>query len=135
MSRLRIHSLILNDAQVDLTRIPRAPRFRPDFMSHTPRIQIADNVQVLQEESEKIIDDDDDEDGRPRMRFYRSHKVLGSLYRAIDEQQFLADLHNAAKAGINSTSALQKVWNYVERETMGFQWDHLIDECKDIKGM
>ena len=106
-------------------------------MSHSPRIHISESLEVLLEESETTIDDgdDDDDDDRPRMRFYKSNKVLGSLYRAIDEQQFLNSIQKAANTGTQSTSALKKVWNYVEQETLGFQWNHLLDIYKDIKEM
>lgn len=71
---------------VNITHLPRAPNYRPDFLSSGPIIELTDKSTV-ELEREYLREDDDDEDDRPRHGFYKSDKVLGKLYRAVDESQ------------------------------------------------
>ncbi|PGH03899.1 hypothetical protein AJ80_08601 [Polytolypa hystricis UAMH7299] len=121
---------------VDLTLIPRFPRYRPDFMTPNPRVHIAESISVLEEQDEKVVDDDDDEEERQPMKFYKSEKVLGHLFRAIDEQAFLKKLQDAGQRSSSATGTppiLQSLLAYVGRETQGFVWDHHIEEAHRIK--
>ncbi|KAK2748106.1 hypothetical protein FQN57_001229 [Myotisia sp. PD_48] len=120
---------------VDVMRIPPGIRYRPDFMAPSPRIPIAESLDALADPAQTVLEEDDDEDDdRPRTRFYRSNKILGHLYRGIDEQDFLRNLHKIARTDpYSGTSTLQKVWNYIHEETKGFQWDHYVDDSIKIK--
>ncbi|KAF3483720.1 RNA-dependent RNA polymerase [Arthroderma uncinatum] len=118
---------------VNVQSIPRAPRYRPDFMAPSPRFHISDSIEDIITASEKILEDDDDND-RPRTLYYKSHNILGQLYRSIDEQSFLRKLRDVGTVdNSNRKSALQMVWKYVQKEMDGFFWSHLTGICKDIK--
>ncbi|KAL1954786.1 hypothetical protein VTO42DRAFT_734 [Malbranchea cinnamomea] len=78
-----------------------------------------------------ITNDYDDE--RPQMRYYKSQKTLGLLYRNIDEAKFLAEIRSLGRKKPGSTDVLHGVWEYVRNETQGFEWMHLIDEVKHIR--
>lgn len=90
---------------VDITKLPKAPRYRPDLLVPTsliclnlmlivlfyslssgPIIEITDKAEI-ELEREYLKENDDDEDDQPRHGFYRSEKVLGKLYRAVDENK------------------------------------------------
>jgi hypothetical protein len=100
-------------------------------MAPGPRVHIADSIELLEEKTDVTIDEDDD-DEQPEMRYYKSKKILGELYRSIDEQEFLKTLHQSAG---ETTDVLEGVWRYVQKETMGFQWDHLFSAVQDVKEM
>ncbi|KAK2811756.1 hypothetical protein FQN50_001794 [Emmonsiellopsis sp. PD_5] len=119
---------------VDLDRIPRFPRYRPDFMAPGPRVHIEESLTLLEENEQMTVqDDDDDEDERPQTRFYKSTKVLGTLYRSIDEQEFLFERRNARDRPSNSNIVLMRLWAYIREETKGFVWDHLLEEARNIR--
>ncbi|KAK2731821.1 hypothetical protein FQN55_004435 [Onygenales sp. PD_40] len=119
---------------VDLDRIPRFPRYRPDFMAPGPRVHIEESLTLLEENEQMTVqDDDDDDDERPPTRFYKSTKVLGTLYRSIDEQEFLFERRNARDRPANSNIVLMRLWDYIREETKGFVWDHLLGEARNIR--
>jgi hypothetical protein len=107
-------------------------------MAPGPRVQVAESIDLLQAESDYIWDDqendDDDDDSRPGLRYYKSQRVLGHLYRAIDEKEFLRDLQSVPKER-PSANLLNALWQYVQHETAGFLWDHCKDIGYDIKEM
>lgn len=74
---------------VELSLLPRSPRWRPDFLSPGAQITIHDKAVIAMDEHvaapQGNEDDEDSEDG-PRHRYYASDKILGQLYRAVDEQ-------------------------------------------------
>lgn len=117
-------------------------------MAPGPRVQIAEDISLLKttETSPTGQEDEEEEEDRPRLRYYRSEKVLGELYRAIDEQAFLEGFQSSAKSLVErheyndplnrmATSVLQSLWAYVRRETAVFQTDHLLAEARNIKEM
>ncbi|KAH7039872.1 RNA dependent RNA polymerase-domain-containing protein [Microdochium trichocladiopsis] len=66
----------------------RAPRYRPDFMSPTPPANLKNRSEIAFETpllpAEEI--DEDDQSG-PQFQYYKSDKVLGKLFRNIDEER------------------------------------------------
>jgi len=96
-------------AQADISRLPKHPRIRPDFMAPGP----------------------------PQTRYYMSRQVIGQLYRAIDETAFIDELRDTAKADStpNAPDIFQALWLYVQRETTGFQWAHHTSAAKEVKEM
>ncbi|KMP02248.1 hypothetical protein CIRG_10071 [Coccidioides immitis RMSCC 2394] len=118
---------------VDLTRIPKRPRYYPDFMAPNPRIKIADSIEVVEEEQYLAEDEDDDEDERPQRRYYKSNRILGVMYRNINEQEFLNAVRNASKLRRDDNTLLNAIWDYVASETEGFQWDHLVEDGRKVK--
>ncbi|KAI1281576.1 RNA dependent RNA polymerase-domain-containing protein [Xylaria sp. FL0933] len=71
-----------------LTRIPH----RPDFLAPAPPTNIIDRSEI-QFEPRVIVsaDADEDDDAGPKHQFYKSDKMLGKLYRAIDEKKIWKD--------------------------------------------
>lgn len=56
----------------------------------------------------------DDEDDTPTYRYYESDKILGKLFRAIDEHEIFADVQQSKtrKAG---NAVLSGILKYIER--------------------
>jgi hypothetical protein len=125
---------------VDMQMLPRSKPLRPDFMAPGPRYKIErQGIQLMEEEIE-------DEEGdvvtaldpeSTQMKYYESSRVLGRLYRAIDEQKFLKELQTQSKsspttAGLGPT-LIDKVWQYALQQTHLVQWNHHVDHARDIR--
>lgn len=76
----------------------------------------------------------------PKIRYYESKKVLGKLYRNIDEYIFLEELQKQAQSLSQANQDVRanqdvigSVWNYVLVNCRLIQWEHCIDMAKNIK--
>lgn len=62
-----------------------------------------------------------------RVRYYKSNKTLGKLYRRIDEKTFFTQMRDNFQTIQNRhqrDTLLQKLERYVDREAMSVQWTH-----------
>jgi hypothetical protein len=76
-----------------------------------------------------------DPEQRPT-RYYESRKVLGQLYRLIDEKGFYKSLHANSQAKANGISEMLKdLWGYAEREAAGVQFSDYLGIARDIRAM
>ncbi|KAI1129860.1 RdRP-domain-containing protein [Nemania abortiva] len=67
-------------------------KYRPDFLAPAPPANIVDKTEIRFEAPvAPSADADEDDDAGPRHKFYRSDKILGELYRAIDEKKIWKD--------------------------------------------
>ena len=112
-------------------------------MAPSPRVTVEKNTWMLEEEPPRGLAEEDedpvsalDPDAKS-YRYYESEKVLGKLYRAIDEKNFLAELQRRAReleATDNSDKALiHRLWAYVQSQTRLIQWDHYREWAREIK--
>lgn len=66
----------------------RCNRFRPDFMAPSAPMKLKKRTEISFDEAEvEDAGDDEDENKAPRYDYYESEKILGKLYRAIDEKK------------------------------------------------
>lgn len=94
----------------------------------------------MQIEDENVEDDklQDLEVEVAPMRYYRSQKVLGLLYRAIDEQNFLLAMQQEHEdlllAAVSSATLPEKLLKYMLRqaEQYGVMFSHHKDLAQDI---
>lgn len=123
--------------QADLSTMPRHSNVKPDFQAPGPRVLIEKKIDLDGDSSDDEDDDDDgDDDTPPRIRYYESPKVLGKLYRAIDEQKIFGHIQiQSQQLGSMSSvdSVLDRVWNYVQNATALIQYDHYTVFAKDAK--
>lgn len=129
---------------IDPSQFPKTQPRRPDFMAPGPRYKIEkQGIQLIEEEMEDKEDEDEedvvtalDPEGM-KMRYYESQRVLGQLYRQIDEQDFLEDLQKRSQtshmaAGTEPT-LIDQIWQYALRQTRLVQWAHQKDHARDIR--
>ncbi|THV87176.1 RNA-directed RNA polymerase [Aureobasidium pullulans] len=124
---------------VSMDRAPRVPRVKPDFMAPSPRVilesgGLASFQDALENEQDEENDPISDLDGVRPIRYYRSEKALGHLYRAIDEHQFLETMQNVPKLahGLEDT-VLDTLWTYIQQHISVVQWQHHTDLARQIR--
>ena len=123
--------------------MPRYSNVRPDFQAPGPRVLIEKTIKIDEQDSDD--ESDEEEDGNAdmsiqsyqKLRYYESLKVLGKLYRAIDEHHFFEELkQNADLSGakVGRTKQLaDAVWDYISDKTALIQWKHYEDFAQDVK--
>ncbi|KAK3298117.1 RNA dependent RNA polymerase-domain-containing protein [Chaetomium fimeti] len=90
---------------VELSQLPRSPKWRPDFLAPGPLITIYDKSAIAMEDyvAPQANEDEDDDDAGPRHRYYGSDKILGQLYRAVDERKiWTEDIRMTVESGRSS---------------------------------
>jgi hypothetical protein len=124
--------------QADLSKMPRHSNVRPDFQAPGPRVLVEDQINV-QEESDDDPDDKDDneEASMPQLRYYESQKVLGKLYRAIDEYKIFQQIQGQSRPLKDSVKsgkdAIEKVWDYVQNVTALIEYRHHVKFASLVK--
>jgi len=129
---------------VDTSKVPRTKPARPDFMSPDPRLLLNEDGQADKFEIAEFVESDDERDDvekaflnpdqqNQRTLFYQSQKVLGKLYRAIDERAFLEELKFRHHPGAKKSVLTERLFAYIVRQTKGIQWDHLLDWARGIR--
>lgn len=126
-----------------MEKCPRYDLYRPDFMAPSPRVTIEKNIWALEEQSPQGVGEDEedvvgalDPDAKS-YRYYESEKVLGKLFRAIDEKDFLAELQRRARE-VKSTDGsdrrlINRLWGYVQEQTRLVQWEHYREWAREIR--
>lgn len=75
--------------------------------------------------------------GPPKLRYYESQKVLGKLYREIDEHKFFQAIQQQSRMpSINpgkTHSLADAVWDYVRDKTTLIEWQHYTAWARDVK--
>jgi len=122
-----------------MTRLPKSNPWRPDFEAPGPHVMIEKNNGIVFETKtfRDPLDQEDEDDEFTSYRYYESNKILGKLYRAIDEQAVFQDIQKRASAdGFTSRSnIIDEVWCYVEKKVQGFQWEDQMEWAEDIRDM
>lgn len=90
------------------------------------------------EEVDFLEDSDPRRAGEPqRKRYYESNKVLGILYRSIDERSFFKDLHGRSAVlkddDTPSQGVLFELWDHVKGEVDGLTWEQYAEEAVRIR--
>lgn len=119
--------------KVDKFKIPRCSPAKPDFMAPGPRMFVQKDRALYKMEDY----DEDDADDDVQVSYYESEKVLGHLYRAIDEKKFLREMKAEvadSRQGREVMSVIDGVWDYVEHEIPGeCDWTERLKEAEEIK--
>ncbi|KAL9104861.1 MAG: hypothetical protein Q9163_000247 [Psora crenata] len=125
---------------VDHSKIPRYPRCRPDFQATGPRI-LVNKLIKFDEEDDYLESPEENHEleevasySPPKTVFYESPKVLGKLYRAIDEHKFFQAIQaQSLRSAAPNLSLADAIWKYVEKKTMLIQWKHHLEFAADVR--
>ena len=79
----------------------------------------------------------DEDEEEIRYRFYESEKILGKLFRAIDERQILSTVQNGRFVESFATSdsgqsVLTHIWAWVQQRCQLLRWQHHVPRAKGI---
>jgi len=95
--------------KVEMSQLPKCGRTRPDFMAPGPHLLIEKATQYSEERDPRDDEDNDDEYGNVPMRYYESPKILGKLYRTIDERKFTSEIQEESSRSLN---LIHTIWDY-----------------------
>ncbi|KAL8946947.1 MAG: hypothetical protein Q9222_006725, partial [Ikaeria aurantiellina] len=117
---------------VDMSQLPKASRARPDFQARGPRALLQDTISIKDIEAVEETEEDVIEDEGPEPIYYQSEKVLGRLYRAIDERAIFEEIQKRASEA-EPLDLAERVWAYVKRNTALIQYEHYLPFARDIR--
>lgn len=122
-----------------MSKLPKVSRYRPDFEAPGPHVIIekSDGLTFEPEEYQDPGEPGDEDDDFTNYRYYESKKVIGKLYRAIDERKLFADIkQRAIRHGAGSeSSVINAVWEDVQRRCLLIEWKHKLDWAREIRDM
>lgn len=80
---------------------------------------------------------DDRDDGVTRYRYYESDKVLGKLYRAIDERKIFQEMQARSRkdGDLDGSTLMYAVWEYVQKRCQLIQWGHKVEGARSLRDM
>ncbi|PON25180.1 hypothetical protein TGAM01_v205866 [Trichoderma gamsii] len=71
--------------------MPKPPRMRPDFLAPAPPTRLFDRGEIDHIGDPNEDEDEDDGMGMAKHKYYKSLKILGELYRGVDEKKIWAN--------------------------------------------
>ena len=120
-----------------MTKMPRYDPWRPDFEAPGPYVTI-EKKDDIQFEAPPNRDPDyigDDDDDFSTYRFYESKKILGKLYRAINEREIFDEVQkrSQAHASTHTPTLMHAVWKHVQHKAKLIQWEHKKEWARDLR--
>lgn len=105
-------------------------------MAPAPPANIVDKTEIqFEAPTAPSAEEDEDDDTGPRHKFYASTKILGKLYRAIDEKKIWKDdIH--VPVNRHGTSLWDELFVHIggECENLGgVDWERALDEAHNIR--
>ncbi|KAL4902305.1 hypothetical protein BDW74DRAFT_186868 [Aspergillus multicolor] len=121
---------------VRLEEMPFVNRNRPDFLAPGPLTEIHDKLDVQLEARYVHPFPDDDIDSAPVHKYYRSEKILGKLYRTIDEHKiWKKDIHTTKKP--NPTTAWKQFGNSLTKRCIALgasvNWKNHVETARSLR--
>ncbi|KAM0339684.1 hypothetical protein ACHAPQ_001499 [Fusarium lateritium] len=125
---------------VDYRSLPKNPPFRPDFLALAPPLKLYDRGQLVHMVDEEDDDDNNIDDGmaRYKTKYYPSEKILGHLYRNVDEKKIWdEDIHRSINTA--GPSVWDQLLTIVEAEMVRYNldvdWTRRSEEAWKIRGL
>ena len=120
-----------------MSKLPRYTPWRPDFEAPGPHVTIESRsgiaFELLPKQDADYADDDDD---FVKYRYYKSEKVLGQLYRGIDERAIFAEIQQRSReyttSNMHRPDIIHRVWSYVQENCRLFEWEHQKPWARDV---
>ncbi|KAI6756713.1 hypothetical protein HG530_011311 [Fusarium avenaceum] len=123
---------------VDFRSLPKNPQFRPDFLALAPPLKLHDKGQLVHIVDEEEDDNVDDGMARYKMKYYSSKKMLGQLYRNVDEKKIWdEDIHRSINTAGPSVwdQLLTIVETEIVRYNLDVDWTRRFEEAWKIRGL
>ncbi|KAI8949918.1 RNA dependent RNA polymerase-domain-containing protein [Xylaria longipes] len=123
---------------VDMSKMASLKRtkYRPDFLAPAPPTNIVDKTEIqFEPPTAPSGEEDEDDDTGPRHRFYKSTKILGKLYRAIDEKKIWKDdIHLVVNR--HGPSLWDELFVHIRHECDNLcdvDWERALNEAHNIR--
>ncbi|RYO82562.1 hypothetical protein DL763_008199 [Monosporascus cannonballus] len=111
-------------------------RYRPDFLAPAPPAELKDRNEIIFDAPViPAVDGDEDDNTGPQHYFYISEKILGKLYRAIDEQRIWKEdiRRRNNRFGPSVWDELLLYVNEQCEEFGGIDWESVMQEARGIR--
>jgi hypothetical protein len=121
-----------------MSLMPTYSRFRPDFMAPGPYVEILDEKPPSFDDAHTTpISRGDDDDDFTSFEYYPSDKILGRLFRSIDERKIFEEVQKY-RDGINrvqqaTSPVLDGIWKYILQHCASIPWQHHLDLARGIR--
>ncbi|KAM3066365.1 hypothetical protein ACMFMG_003126 [Clarireedia jacksonii] len=122
--------------QANISEMPKNILWRPDFMAPGPHVRIhklGHGGVELADMHAPVDPTDDLDDDVSNLKYYESPRILGKLYRAIDERQVFADIKLLSFQ--KDSNVMQRVWEFVSYRCQGIFWKHCLEDGQQIRDM
>lgn len=125
---------------VDMSRLASLrlnTKYRPDFLAPAPPANIVEKTEIRFEPPAALsAEADEDDDSGPRHKFYKSDKILGKLYRAIDEKRIWKDdIHLIVNR--SGSSLWDELFVHIASQCKeyfgGVDWERALNEAHNIR--
>ncbi|KAF5024311.1 hypothetical protein F66182_3588 [Fusarium sp. NRRL 66182] len=123
---------------VNVKALPKSPPFRPDFLAMAPPVKLYDRGQLAHIADEEEDDNADDGMARFKTKYYPSEKILGHLYREVDEKKIWdEDIHRRINTAGPSVwdQLLTIVENEIVKYKLDVDWTRKSEEAWKIRGL
>ncbi|KAM0559335.1 hypothetical protein ACHAPJ_004358 [Fusarium lateritium] len=123
---------------VDVKALPKNPPFRPDFLAIAPPLKLYDRGQLAHIGHDDEEDNSGDGMARFKPKYYPSEKVLGHLYRNVDEKKIWdEDIHRKINTAGPSVwdQLLTVVENEIVKYNLDVDWTRKSEEAWKIRGL
>ncbi|KAG8670784.1 hypothetical protein FPOAC2_04083 [Fusarium poae] len=107
---------------VDVKKLPKPPFYRPDFLATVPPLKVydIDQIDLIVDHQEPVHEEDTM--GQAKHKYYRSDKILGRLYRNVNEKKIWdEDIHRSTT--MDGPSIWDQLLATVKREVVGYNLD------------
>ncbi|SPO03628.1 related to RNA-directed RNA polymerase (RdRP) [Cephalotrichum gorgonifer] len=121
---------------VDVSEMPNhKPKFRPDFFTPGPvaRIHDLNEIGFLDHNDTK----EDEEEAAPEYMYYKSEKILGKLYRSVDEKDIWSTVHRTVPK--DTPSIWDQLLGVVDEELARLRlaglvmWEDKVENARNIQ--
>ncbi|KAK0614847.1 RNA dependent RNA polymerase-domain-containing protein [Bombardia bombarda] len=122
---------------VELNELPIIKKWRPDFLAPGPSVHIHNRIEIEMDQNTLEVDgDDEDNENTPRYKYYRSEKLLGVLYRAVDEENIWhEDIHQSIPNGRSRQfwdDFIARIHGRI-RDVGRIEWRHRAEEAQQLR--
>ncbi|KAI1409975.1 RdRP-domain-containing protein [Hypoxylon sp. FL1857] len=112
-------------------------QYRPEFLAPAPPANLVDKTEIVFEapRGPQLDGEDEDDESGPRHKYYQSEKILGQLYRAIDEKKiWKKDIHKPVSS--HGASMWEQLLAYIKNKCVEldlFNWHAILEDARRIR--